>query len=86
MPLFRRILFQNPQARGYSFVTMDVLRGLGHHELASNGAVYSFGVPGYGSLTGKLPAGQAVTGIAATPGGGYLVLTSNGGVHNFGAP
>jgi hypothetical protein len=36
-------------------------------------------------IAGKLPAGQAVTGIAAAAKGGYLVLTSNGGVHNFGA-
>jgi hypothetical protein len=32
-----------------------------------------------------VPAGQAVTGIAATAGGGYLVLTSNGAVYGFGA-
>ena len=58
-------VIQNLQARGYSFVTMDALSGLGYHELTTSGAVYSFGVPGYGSLTGKVPAGQAVTGIAA---------------------
>ena len=52
---------------------MDALRGLGYN------------APWYGSLTGKVPAGQAVRAIAATPGGGYLVLISAGGVANFGA-
>ena len=46
--------------------------------------VANYNAPWYGSLTGKVPAGQTVTGIAATPGGGYLVLTSNGAVYGFG--
>ncbi len=114
------------RARGYQFVTLDALRGLGYHLLASDGGVYSYGAPGYGgvtvgtgmkaaglaadratggywilrsnggvsninapwygSLNGKIPAGQTVTGIAASPAGGYLILTSGGGVHAYGAP
>ncbi len=79
-------VIQNLQARGYSFVTMDALRGLGYHELASNGAVYSFGVPGYGSAAGTLGSLKAI-GIAADPKtGGYWILKSNGGVANYNAP
>jgi hypothetical protein len=79
-------VIQNLQARGYSFVTMDALRGLGYHELTSNGAVYSFGVPGYGSAAGTLGSLKAV-GIAVDPKtGGYWILKSNGGVANYNAP
>jgi peptidoglycan/xylan/chitin deacetylase (PgdA/CDA1 family) len=76
----------NLQARGYSFVTMDALRGLGYHELTSAGAVTSFGVPGYGSASGTLGGLKAV-GIAVDPKtGGYWILKSNGGVANYNAP
>jgi len=114
------------RARGYSFVTLDALRGLGYHVLTSGGGVSSFGAPGYGaaalragvagvglaadratggywmlksnggvsnfnapwsgSLTGKIPAGQTVTAIAASPSGGYLILVSGGGVYAYGTP
>ena len=114
------------RSRGYQFVTVDGLRGLGYHVLASGGSVSSFGAPGYGgitvragvkaaglaadpatggywilrsnggvsnihapwygSLAGKIPAGQAVTALAAAPAGGYLILTSGGGVYPYGAP
>ena len=114
------------RSRGYQFVTLDALRGLGYHLLASGGGVSSFGAPGYGgvaagtgvtatglaanpaaggywilrsnggvsnihapwygSLAGKIPAGQAVTAIAASPAGGYLILTSGGRVYGYGAP
>jgi len=114
------------RSRGYQFVTLDALRGLGYHVLASGGGVHSFGAPNYGglvtgagvkavaltadrasggywvlrsnggvsnfsapwygSLAGKIPAGQAVTAIAASPAGGYLILTSGGTVYAFGAP
>jgi MFS family permease len=55
--------------------------------LKSDGGVDNFGAPWYGSLRGAIPAGQTVTGLAASPvSGGYWILTSNGGVHNYGAP
>ena len=79
-------VIQNLQARGYSFVTIDALRGLGYHELTSNGAVYSFGVPGYGSAAGTLGSLKAA-GLAVDPKtGGYWILKSNGGVANYNAP
>jgi peptidoglycan/xylan/chitin deacetylase (PgdA/CDA1 family) len=79
-------VIQNLQARGYSFVTIDALRGLGYHVLISNGAVTSFGAPGYGSAAGTLGSLKAV-GIAVDPKtGGYWILKSNGGVANYNAP
>ena len=79
-------VIQNLRARGYSFVTVDALRGLGYHVLASDGAVRSFGVPGYGSAAGTLGALKAI-GIAPDPKtGGYWILKSNGGVANYNAP
>ena len=73
------------RARGYSFVTLDALRGLGYHVLTSGGGVYSFGAPGYG--TAALGAGVAGAGLAADRAtGGYWMLKSNGGVSNFNAP
>jgi peptidoglycan/xylan/chitin deacetylase (PgdA/CDA1 family) len=74
------------RSRGYSFVTMDALRGLGYHELTSSGAVYSYGAPGYGSAAGTLGNGKAI-GLAVDPKtGGYWILKSNGGVGNYNAP
>ena len=57
-------MIQNLRARGYSFVTIDALRGLGYHLLTYNGGVHNYGAPWYGSDAGKLPAGQSVTRIA----------------------
>jgi peptidoglycan/xylan/chitin deacetylase (PgdA/CDA1 family) len=57
-------VIQNLRARGYSFVTIDALMGLGYHLLTSNGGVHNYGTPWYGSDAGKLPAGQSVTRIA----------------------
>ena len=42
-------MIQSLQARGYSFVTIDALRGLGYHVLTSNGGVHNYGAPWYGS-------------------------------------
>src|SRR6516162_9870663 len=53
-------VIQNLQARGYSFVTVDALRGLGFLVMTSHGAVRSFGVPGYGSAAGTLGGLRAV--------------------------
>ena len=79
-------VIQNLQARGYSFVTIDALRGLGYHILTSDGAVRSFGAPAYGSAAGTLGSLRAA-GIAVDPKtGGYWILKSNGGVANYNAP
>jgi peptidoglycan/xylan/chitin deacetylase (PgdA/CDA1 family) len=81
------VVINELRARGYSFVTIDALRGLGYHVLTSDGAVHSFGTPWYGSMDGKLPAGVTAAGLAADPvTGGYWILKSNGGVNNFNAP
>jgi len=75
------------QARGYSFVTLDALRGLGYHVLTSDGGVHNYGAPWYGSDAGKLPAGVRAAGLAADPAtGGYWIAKSDGGVDAFGAP
>jgi len=58
----------------------------GYWILKSNGGVANFHAPWYGSLEGKIPAGDAVTAIGAGRRRGYLVLTSDGGVHNFATP
>jgi peptidoglycan/xylan/chitin deacetylase (PgdA/CDA1 family) len=72
--------------RGYQFVTLDALRGLGYQALTSAGGVFSFGAPSYGSA-GALPAGVTAVGVAADPRtGGYWILKSNGGVVNRNAP
>jgi len=80
-------VIQNLQARGYSFVTMNALMGLGYHLLTSNGGVHDYGTPWYGSDAGRLPAGVTATAIAADPAtGGYWILKSDGGVDSFHAP
>ncbi len=79
-------VIQSLRSRGYSFVTLSALRGLGYHELTSNGSVFSFGVPGYGSAAGTLGTLKAA-GLALDPKtGGYWILKSNGGVANYNAP
>ena len=73
------------RARGYQFVTLDALRGLGYHVLASAGGVYSYGAPGYGGVTAG--TGVKAVALAADPAtGGYWILRSNGGVSNIHAP
>ena len=55
--------------------------------LTSYGGVSNFGIPWYGSDTGKLPAGVTAIGLTADPvTGGYWILRSTGGVDNFNAP
>jgi peptidoglycan/xylan/chitin deacetylase (PgdA/CDA1 family) len=73
------------RSRGYQFVTVDALRGLGYHVLSSGGTVSSFGAPNYGGVT----AGTGVTAVALAADratGGYWILRSNGGVSNLQAP
>ena len=80
-------MIQDLRARGYSFVTIDALRGLGYHVLTSNGGVHNYGAPWYGSDAYRLPAGVTATGFAADPAtGGYWIVKSNGGVDAFAAP
>ncbi len=80
-------VIRNLQARGYSFVTIDALMGLGYHVLTSDGGVHNYGAPWYGSNVGKLPAGVKAAGIATDPAtGGYWILKSDGGVDAFNAP
>jgi peptidoglycan/xylan/chitin deacetylase (PgdA/CDA1 family) len=80
-------VIQALQARGYSFVTVDALRGLGYHVLTSDGGVHAYGTPGYGSDAGRYPAGVSAVALAADPKtGGYWILKSDGGVDNFNAP
>jgi hypothetical protein len=80
-------VIQNLQARGYSFVTLDALRGLGYHVLGPNSGVHNYGAPWYGSDAGKLPAGVKAVGLAADPAtGGYWILRSDGGVGSYNAP
>ena len=80
-------VIQALQARGYSFVTLDALRGLGYHVLGPNGGVHSYGAPWYGSDAGKLPAGVKAVALAADRAtGGYWIGKSDGGVDAFHAP
>ncbi len=73
------------RSRGYQFVTVDALSGLGYHVLASAGGVSSFGAPGYGGVvTERGVKAAALAADRAT--GGYWVLRSNGGVNNVQAP
>ena len=58
---------------GYQFVTLDALRGLGYHVLASGGGVSSFGAPGYGGVAAG--TGVPAIGLAADRAtGGYWIL------------
>ena len=58
--------------------------GGGYWLVASDGGVFSFGAPFYGS-TGALALSKPVVGIAALPGGGgYWLVGADGGVFTFG--
>ena len=58
--------------------------GPGYRLVASDGGVFSFGAPFYGS-TGGLALAAPVVGVAATPdGAGYWLVASDGGVFAFG--
>jgi peptidoglycan/xylan/chitin deacetylase (PgdA/CDA1 family) len=75
------------RARGYRFVTVDALMGLGYTISTSDGGAHSFGAPWYGSMAGKLVAGVRVVAIAGDPAtGGYWLAKSDGGVEAFNAP
>ncbi|HVX20115.1 MAG TPA: hypothetical protein VHB02_02070 [Acidimicrobiales bacterium] len=56
----------------------------GYDEVASDGGIFAFGPPFYGSMGGK-PLNRPVVGMAMTPdGGGYWEVASDGGLFAFG--
>lgn len=56
----------------------------GYWEVASDGGIFSYHAPFYGSMGGK-HLNQPVVGMAATPtGGGYWLVARDGGVFAFG--
>jgi len=56
----------------------------GYYEVASDGGIFAFGAPFYGS-TGTMTLNQPVVGIAVTPDGkGYWEVASDGGIFAFG--
>ena len=58
--------------------------GSGYWEVASDGGIFAFGVPFYGS-TGNIKLNRPVVGMAPTPtGNGYWLVASDGGIFNFG--
>jgi len=58
--------------------------GGGYWLAASDGGVFSFNAPFYGS-TGNLTLNQPVVGITSTPhGGGYRFVARDGGIFDYG--
>jgi hypothetical protein len=58
--------------------------GGGYWLVGADGNVYPFGVPAFGSLSGRPPA-RPISGAAATPGGaGYWLVGTDGGIFSFG--
>jgi len=56
----------------------------GYEEVASDGGLFAFTAPFYGSMGGK-PLNKPVVGMAMTPdGGGYWEVASDGGIFAFG--
>ena len=56
----------------------------GYWEVASDGGIFAFGVPFYGS-TGSIRLNRPVVGMAPTPSGnGYWLVASDGGIFAFG--
>jgi len=52
--------------------------------VASDGGIFAFGAPFFGSL-GAQHLNQPIVGIAAAPGGdGYYLVAADGGVFTFG--
>ena len=59
---------------------------LGYWEVASDGGIFSFNAPFYGSMGGQ-PLNKPIVGIAADPAtGGYWEVASDGGIFSFNAP
>jgi hypothetical protein len=56
----------------------------GYWLVASDGGIFSFGNPFFGS-TGNIELNQPIVGMAAAPGGdGYWLVASDGGIFSFG--
>ena len=54
--------------------------------MASDGGIFAFNAPFYGSMGGK-PLNQPIVGITFDPGtGGYYEVASDGGLFAFNAP
>jgi hypothetical protein len=59
---------------------------VGYRLVASDGGIFSFGAPFYGSMGGK-PLNEPIVGIAVDPlTGGYWEVASDGGIFAFNAP
>ena len=56
----------------------------GYWILSSNGSVFGFNAPYYGSAFGLLGTSPAVSMVASPNGKGYWILSSNGSVFGFG--
>ncbi len=61
------------------------VQGLGYHEVASDGGIFSFGdAQFYGSMGGT-PLNKPIVGMASTPDGkGYWEVAADGGIFSFG--
>jgi IPT/TIG domain len=58
----------------------------GYTLVASDGGIFTFGAPYYGS-TGAMPLNAPIVGMAADPStGGYWLVASDGGIFSFNAP
>jgi len=56
----------------------------GYYELGSDGGIFNFGAPFFGSEGGQ-PLNKPIVGMAVTPdGGGYWLVASDGGIFSFG--
>ena len=57
---------------------------VGYWEVASDGGIFSYGAPFYGS-TGGVHLNKPIVGMAPTPGsGGYWLVASDGGIFSYG--
>jgi hypothetical protein len=57
--------------------------GAGYRLVASDGGIFSFGAPFYGS-TGAIALNSPIVGMAPTPSGaGYWMVASDGGIFSF---
>ncbi|MHB1890691.1 MAG: IPT/TIG domain-containing protein, partial [Acidimicrobiales bacterium] len=70
----------------YTAPVIKPLAAPGYWEVASDGGIFSFHAPFYGSMGGK-PLDKPVVGMAEDPAtGGYWEVASDGGIFSFHAP
>ncbi len=56
----------------------------GYYEVATDGGLFAFGTPFFGSMGGQ-PLNEPIVGMAVTPdGGGYWEVATDGGIFSFG--